>query len=138
MSSEILHRRSEDQINTLCITPPEVRDYVFDNLSHELRRYQRQARSQRIFTPDHKGAYLAYNHLLFHMASRSGKTLVLAATMLYLYKAHNIQNFIFFVNSDAIIKKTYDNLTNINSPKYLFNKEGIVIDGNRINIQLVD
>src|SRR5699024_10124980 len=54
------------------------------------------------------------------------------------YKSHNKQNFIFFVNSDAIIKKTYDNLTNINSPKYLLYKDGIVIDGNRINIQLID
>lgn len=42
------------------------------------------------------------------------------------------------MNSDAIIKKTYDNLTNINSQKYLFNTDGIVIDGNRVNIQLVD
>src|SRR5699024_5888985 len=45
---------------------------------------------------------------------------------------------IFFVNSDAIIKKTHDNLTNTDSSKYLFTKEGIVIDGNRITIQLVD
>lgn len=29
-------------------------------------------------------------------------------------------------------------MTNINSSKYLFNKKGIIIDGNRINIQLVD
>src|SRR5699024_2104016 len=113
------------------ITPPEVPDYVLDNLSHELRPYQRQAMSQFIFTHELEGADLAYNHLLFHMATGSGKTLVFAATMLYLYKAHNKQNVIFCVNRDAKIKKTYDNSTNINSPKYLFNKEGIVIDGNR-------
>src|SRR5699024_11614781 len=106
------------------ITTTEVTDYVINNLSHEIRPYQLQAMSQLIFTQELEGADLDYNHLLFHMATGSGKTLVLAATMLYLYKAHNKQNFIFFVNSDAIIKKTYDNLTNINSPKYLFNKEG--------------
>lgn len=68
----------------------------------------------------------------------SGKTLVLASNILYLYKEQNKQNFIFFVNSDAIIKKTKDNLTNTNSLKYLFRKEGIVIDGNQIDIQIVD
>jgi len=72
------------------------------------------------------------------MATGSGKTLVLAATILYLFKKKNHQNFIFFVNSDAIIKKTYDNLTNQASPKYLFAKEGIEIDGEQIAIQIVD
>ncbi len=138
MSNEILHKRIEDQFNSLFVTPPEVPDYVVDNLSHDLRPYQRQAMSQFMFTQELEGADLSYNHLLFHMATGSGKTLVLAASMLYLFKEHNKQNFIFFVNSDAIIKKTHDNLTNTNSSKYLFTKEGIVIDGNRINIQLVD
>lgn len=138
MSNEILHKRIEDQFNLLFVTPPEVPDYVVDNLSHDLRPYQRQAISQFMYTQELEGADLSYNHLLFHMATGSGKTLVLAASILYLFKEQNKQNFIFFVNSDAIIKKTHDNLTNTNSSKYLFTKEGIVIDGNRINIQLVD
>src|SRR5690625_2096011 len=65
-------------------------------------------------------------------------SLVLASTILYLFKEHSQQNFIFFVNSDAIIKKTYDNLTNESSSKYLFRKEGIVIDGQQVSIQVVD
>ena len=138
VSNEILHKKIEDQFNTLFITPPEVPSYIKDNLNHELRPYQRQALSHFVFTQELDGADISFNHLLFHMATGSGKTLVLAATMLYLYKEHNKQNFIFFVNSDAIIKKTDDNLTNTNSSKYLFKKEGIVIDGNHINIQLVD
>lgn len=138
MSNEILHKKIEDQFNTLFVTPPEIPNYVVDNLSHDLRPYQRQALSQFIFTQELDSADLSFNHLLFHMATGSGKTLVLAASMLYLFKEHNKQNFIFFVNSDAIIRKTYDNLTNTNSSKYLFNKDGIVIDGNRINIQVVD
>src|SRR5699024_8516629 len=138
MSNEILHKQLVDQFNTLFTTPPDTPNYVLDNLSHGLRQYQRQAMSHFIFTQRLEHADLSYNHLLFHMATGSGKTLVLAATILYLYKEQNKQNFIFFVNSDAIIKKTYDNLTNINSSKYLFNKNGIVIDGDRINIQLVD
>ncbi len=138
VSNEILHERIAKQFTELWTTPPEVPAYVLDNLKHELRPYQRQALSQFIFTQELENANFDYNHLLFHMATGSGKTQVLAATMLYLFKEQGKQNFIFFVNSDAIIKKTYDNLTNTNSSKYLFNTNGIVIDGNRINIQLVD
>lgn len=138
VSNEILHRRIEAQFNSLFVEPPEVPDYIQDNLSHPLREYQGQALKQLIYTQDLDNADLSFNHLLFHMATGSGKTLVLAATILYLFKEHKQQNFIFFVNSDAIIKKTYDNLTNESSSKYLFRKEGIVIDGQRISIQVVD
>src|SRR5699024_10641557 len=91
-----------------------------------------------IYTQKSNVADISYNHLLFHMATGSGKTLVLAATILYLFQEHGQQNFIFFVNSDAIIKKTYDNLTNQASPKYLFTKDGIEIDGEQNTNQIVD
>lgn len=138
MSDKILHKKIEDSFNTLFITPPEVPSYLEENLSHELRPYQKNALSQFIYTQESNVADISYNHLLFHMATGSGKTLVLAATMLYLYREKNKQNFVFFVNSDAIIKKTKDNLTNINSSKYLFKREGIIIDGTHIDIKLVD
>ena len=139
MSNEILHKQIVEKFNSIFSSPPpEVPDYVADNLGHQLRPYQEQALSQFIFTQEIDQADLYSNHLLFHMATGSGKTLVLASNILYLYKEQNKQNFIFFVNSDAIIKKTKDNLTNTNSLKYLFRKEGIVIDGNQIDIQIVD
>ncbi|MDN6327664.1 MAG: DEAD/DEAH box helicase family protein, partial [Alkalibacterium sp.] len=139
MSNEILHKQIVERFNTIFSdSPPEVPDYVRDNLKHDLRPYQEHALSQFIFTQETDQADLSFNHLLFHMATGSGKTLVLASNILYLYKEQNKQNFIFFVNSDAILKKTKDNLTNTNSLKYLFRKEGIVIDGNHIDIQIVD
>lgn len=138
MSSEILHSRIEKRFNDIFENPPEIPDYLRSNLSHILRPYQNEALRHFIFTQRLDAADLSFNHLLFHMATGSGKTLVLAATMLYLYKEKGHQNFIFFVNSDAIIKKTYDNLTNTASPKYLFNPEGIVIDGNLVSIQVVN
>ena len=139
MSNEILHKQIVEKFNSIFSSPPpEVPDYVADNLGHKLRPYQEHALSQFIFTQEIDQADLYSNHLLFHMATGSGKTLVLASNILYLYKEQNKQNFIFFVNSDAIIKKTKDNLTNTNSLKYLFRKEGIVIDGNQIDIQIVD
>lgn len=138
MSNEILHSRIESRFNDIFETPPEVPQYIHDNLSHEMRPYQEESLRHFIYTQRSDTADVSFNHLLFHMATGSGKTLVLAATILYLFKEHNHQNFVFFVNSDAIIKKTHDNLTNSSSPKYLFTKDGIVIDGNRIWIQIVD
>ncbi|MGE7661320.1 DEAD/DEAH box helicase family protein [Peribacillus sp. NPDC097197] len=138
MNKEILHARIEKRFNDIFETPPEIPKYIYDNLRHNLRPYQEQALKQFIYTQRASTADISFNHLLFHMATGSGKTLVLAATMLYQFKENGHQNFIFFVNSDAIIKKTYDNLTNITSPKYLFNSGGIIIDGNSVNIQVVD
>lgn len=138
VSNEILHREIEEQFKSLFIEPPEVPTYIQENLSHPLREYQAQALKQMIYTQELNQADLSFKHLLFHMATGSGKTLVLAATILYLFKEHNHQNFIFFVNSDAIIKKTYDNLTNKKSMKYLFRRKGIVIDGQRISIRVVN
>ncbi|MEQ2528907.1 DEAD/DEAH box helicase family protein [Bacillaceae bacterium CLA-AA-H227] len=138
MSNEILHSRIQDRFNDIFENPPEVPQYIIDNLSHNLRPYQEQALRQFIYTQRSDTANIAFNHLLFHMATGSGKTLVLAGIILYLLKEKGYQNFIFFVNSDAIIKKTYDNLTNVASSKYLFRKDGIVIDGQLITVQVVD
>lgn len=138
MNTEILHKQIENQFQSMFTEVAEVPSYIEDNLMHELRPYQRQALRQFIFTQETDVADMNFNHLLFHMATGSGKTMVLAATMLYLFKENNHQNFLFFVNSDAIIKKTADNLLNTGSPKYLFNPEGIVIDGEQITIQAVD
>lgn len=60
------------------------------------------------------------NHqLLFHMATGSGKTLIMAGLILYLYEK-GYRNFLFFVNSTNIIDKTRDNFLNRLSSKYLF------------------
>jgi len=138
MSNEILHTRIQNRFNDIFESPPEVPQYIIDNLSRELRPYQKQALRQFIYTQQSDMADISFNHLLFHMATGSGKTLVLAGAILYLFQEKGFQNFIFFVNSDAVIRKTYDNLTNSSSSKYLFKREGIFIDGNHINIQVVD
>lgn len=60
------------------------------------------------------------NHqLLFHMATGSGKTLIMAGLISYLY-GNGYRNFLFFVNNSNIIEKTRDNFLNSISKKYLF------------------
>ena len=76
------------------------------------------------------------SHLLFHMATGSGKTLIMAGIMLYLYE-QGYRNFLFFVDSSNIIEKTKDNFLNISSAKYLFS-QSIQIENKQVEIRLVD
>lgn len=98
-----------------------VSDEIVQNINpkFELREYQKEAlgRFDFYFTEYQKRAYPA--QLLFHMATGSGKTLIMAANILHLYK-QGYRNFIFFVNSINIIEKTRDNFLNPLSEKYLF------------------
>ena len=110
--------------------------YIQDNLnpSFELRKYQRQAFEN--FVTYFEGNFRRKPaQVLFHMATGSGKTLIMAGLMLYLYK-QGYRNFLFFVNLSNIVKKTKDNFQNHTSSKYLFADE-IVIDGEAVRIQEV-
>ena len=75
-------------------------------------------------------------HLLFHMATGSGKTLIMAGVMLYLYE-QGYRNFLFFVDSTNIIEKTKDNFLNTASAKYLFG-QSININNQQVEIKFVD
>ncbi len=75
-------------------------------------------------------------HLLFNLATGAGKTLLMAANILYLYEK-GYRNFIFFVNQTQIVEKTKDNFLNSFHLKYLFNKE-ILINYKKVNITSVN
>ena len=55
------------------------------------------------------------------MATGSGKTLIMAGAIIYLYK-QGYRNFLFFVNSTNIINKTRENFLNPLSSKYLLQR----------------
>jgi len=75
-------------------------------------------------------------HTLFHMATGSGKTVMMAGLILYLY-GKGYRNFMFFVNQTNILEKTKENFINPKSSKYLFN-DVIEYLGNKVNIKMVD
>jgi len=66
------------------------------------------------------------------MATGSGKTLIMAGLILYLYEK-GCRNFLFFVNSTNIIEKTKDNFLNPLSSKFLFS-ENIRLDTRRVAV----
>ena len=75
-------------------------------------------------------------HTLFHMATGSGKTVIMAGIILYLY-TKGYRKFLFFVNQTNVLEKTIDNFTNTLSNKYLFN-DLIEYLGNGIKIKKVE
>lgn len=111
--------------------------YIRDNLIHDFRYYQDGALRFFHYSQAAKAfAYRNINHVLFNMATGSGKTDLMAGLILYLYQEHGYQNFLFLVNTTGVLTKTIDNLTNKASDKYLY-KSQIIIDGERIDIQRV-
>ena len=116
----------------------QIPDYVQANLKDDLRPYQQGALRYLHYTQcKPEEALLHYRHLLFHMATGAGKTMVMAGAILYLFKEYGYQNFIFFVHTDAIIQKTRENLLNPQSSKYLFCQE-LEIDGEKVTIAPVE
>ncbi|MEO5355854.1 MAG: DEAD/DEAH box helicase family protein [Nitrospirae bacterium YQR-1] len=91
------------------------------NPSFKLRPYQEHTLQffLNYWQEDFDGKPRQNHQLLFHMATGSGKTLIMAGLMQYLY-AQGYRNFLFFVNSTNIIDKTRDNFLNPLSGKYLF------------------
>lgn len=110
--------------------------YIPENLNpnFELRPYQKQA-FENFVTHFESSNCPKPTQVLFHMATGSGKTLIMAGLMLYLYK-QGYRNFLFFVNLSNIVEKTKANFLDSTSTKFLFNDE-IVIDGEKVVIQEV-
>lgn len=111
--------------------------YISENLNpnFELRPYQKQA-FENFITHFESNNRIKPTQTLFHMATGSGKTLIMAGLMLYLYK-QGYRNFLFFVNLSNIVEKTRENFNNPSSTKYLFADE-IILDGERVKIKQVD
>ena len=108
------------------------------NPAFQLRPYQLEAFGRfKYFMETYPGRpKQAPTQTLYHMATGSGKTLIMAGLMLHLYQ-QGYRNFLFFVNSTNIINKTRDNFLNTTASKYLFN-ESILINNQQIHIKQVD
>lgn len=111
---------------------------ISDNLKYSIRPYQEEAFKRYLYIEqeDFDEKPKKPLHLLYNMATGSGKTLIMAGLMLHLYQK-GYRNFLFFVNSNNIIQKTKDNFLNPQASKYLFNDK-IVIDGKEVLIKEID
>ncbi len=113
-----------DAVSKMGFLKKEIPDYLKDNLNpkFELRPYQEEAFARFFHCLDNDFPGKDWPlHFLFNMATGSGKTLIMAGLILYLYEK-GYRNFLFFVNSTNIIEKTRDNFLNPLSSKFLFSE----------------
>jgi type III restriction enzyme len=114
--------------------PREILDNINQDL--ELREYQKKALQNSIAYFEKYPYKKLPSQLLYNMATGSGKTLIMASLILYLYKK-GYNKFLFFVNSNNIIDKTKSNFLDQNHIKYLFNKK-IMFEGREVKIRQVN
>ena len=138
MLEQFLHEQLEIAFN-YGVPKPEISGSITQNLSpvFELRPYQEDAFASFVhyFNTDLPGKEKPL-HLLFNMATGSGKTLIMAGLILYLYEK-GYRNFLFFVNSTNIIEKTKDNFLNPRAAKYLFSQD-IRFEGKPVAVTQVE
>lgn len=135
-----LFEKIESRIGQNTISKIEIPSYITNNLKFDLWDWQKGA-LQYFFAFDNPEYEFEKpekepTHLMFNMATGTGKTLLMAALILYYYKK-GYRNFIFFVNQNNIVDKTENNLIEKTHNKYLF-RQNIVIDDKTINIKKVE
>ncbi len=138
MSQNFLYEQL-DSVSKMGFLKKEIPDFVVENLNpvFGVREYQKEAFGRFFYCYNNDFENKGYPlHFLFNMATGSGKTLIMAGLILYLYDK-GYRNFLFFVNSNNIIEKTKDNFLNNISNKYLFNQK-IVFNDKNVNIAQVD
>lgn len=136
---KILQDTLREEFGKRYITDVELPKYFSTSLNPmmKLRPYQEECFKYFItYWEKDFDAKESKPHLLFHMATGSGKTLIMAGVILYLYE-QGYRNFLFFVDSTNIIEKTKDNFLHIASAKYLFG-QSINIGNKQVEIKLVD
>jgi type III restriction enzyme len=111
---------------------------IQQNLRFSLRPYQEKVIRRFDYYINNYNQRRYPTHLFFHMATGSGKTLVMAANILQLYKK-GYRNFVFISTLNNILEKTKENFLNNSedNQKYLFS-DLINIDGNQVHIKEVD
>ena len=124
VQKELAHYRDE--------LPAHITENI--RLDYTIRTYQKEAFGRLLHYLDNDPP--ENTHLLFEMATGSGKTLVMAGIILHMYSL-GYRNFLFFVNSQNIVAKTLENFCRPLSRKYLF-APVVTIDGQRVAVREVE
>lgn len=138
-NTKYLYQILIEELGRRTIEKTELPQSISSNLNPDfpIRQYQERAFQYFInYLNENFEGKPAKKHLLFHMATGSGKTLIMAGLIIYLYEK-GYRNFLFFVNSTNIIEKTKHNFLNPISSKYLFSDK-ISIGDKQILIKEVE
>ncbi len=120
------------------IVKPPIPNYISENLKYDFFDWQLKAFENFLTFQSikEKEGDSSQSHLMFNMATGTGKTLLMASMILYYYK-QGYRHFVFFVNQNNIVSKTENNFINSFHSKYLFNKK-IIIDEKIVPIKKVE
>ncbi|MFH1956985.1 MAG: DEAD/DEAH box helicase family protein [bacterium] len=140
MDEQNLQQLVESEIGRKTISKIEIPEFISSNLKHDFWYWQKEALQYFVafdaLEYEYEKPLNEPTHLMFNMATGTGKTLLMAALIIYYYKK-GYRYFIFFVNQNNIVDKTENNFINKNHTKYLFH-QNIVIDDKTINIRKVE
>lgn len=120
----------------------EIPEFVSKNLKYDFFDWQKSA-LENFFIFDRTSELDDFpnlkdkpTHLLFHMATGAGKTMMMAALILYYYEK-GYRHFLFFVNQNNIVDKTENNFVDSSHHKFLFTPK-ILLDDKVIPIKKVE
>ena len=133
-----LYETIDSEARRLRILQPEIPKYILENLRHSFFEWQQEAFDNFLLYQEIKKIEdpNSYTHLMFNMATGSGKTMLMAAAILYYYK-QGYRHFLFFVNQNNILDKTISNFINSTHTKHLFTNP-IFIDNTTISVKSVE
>jgi len=114
----------------------EIPNHVSNNIKYDLRYYQREACSFFNYYMDEERNRTKPDHLMYHMATGSGKTVVMGCNIIELYK-RGYRNFVFFVDKSNIVEKTKANFLKKSESKYIFT-EYLEVEGEKVRIEEVE
>ncbi|MDK4564569.1 DEAD/DEAH box helicase family protein [Kingella kingae] len=129
MSNKILVNAIEEEKKFLRKRLSEklaIPEFITHNLKYDLFEWQREALENFLIFQDPQTELEDFpeiknrpTHLLFNMATGAGKTLMMAALILY-YFDKGYRHFLFFVNQNNIVDKTENNFIDPTHAKFLF------------------
>jgi type III restriction enzyme len=133
-----LYETIGDKAYRLRLPFPEIPKYISENLKYDFFDWQKTAFENFLTFEAIKEAENSKlpTHLMFNMATGTGKTLLMAASILHYYRK-GYRHFIFLVNQNNIIDKTENNFIQSSHNKYLF-KDKIVIDDQTVLIKKIE
>lgn len=140
MNKKTLYQEITEELGKRTIERFPIPEYFATalNPTFKLRPYQEECFRyfSALWHKDFVESLGSRRHFLFHMATGSGKTLIMAGLLLMLYE-RGYRNVLFFVDQKPIIAKSKINFLAPKASKYLFNTP-IQIGERQVHIREVD
>ncbi len=132
-----LYTEIQKEVGKKTIEKLLIPEYITNNLKYEFFDWQKKSIQYFLAYNNPENEFLRNStHLMFNMATGTGKTVLMGAMILYYYN-QGYRNFLFFVNQSNIVDKTESNFLDKLHNKYIF-KQDIIVNNKIVNIESVE